>query len=225
MSVSFDYTIKRHPKRKRLALLVTDNGVEVRAPLHVNERSLHQWVREQSLWVEKQLKTKELRQQQKPTIENGNTICFLGRDYTLHISQHNHNQVVEVSEQLHVHHTTKQNAHNVFSNWLKQEAKLYISERCQELALTLNLQQQVTGIGFRKTKSKWGHCTSAGKLQFNWLLIMAPVEVIDYVIIHELCHLTHMNHSKAFWELVGQYCPTYKLQKKWLNDNGHRITL
>ena len=74
-------------------------------------------------------------------------------------------------------------------------------------------------------RSRWGSCSSNGTLSFNWRLILAPPEILDYVVIHELCHLTHMNHSKAFWELVESVDPDYKEHERWLRENGDTLTL
>ncbi|NLL76797.1 MAG: M48 family metallopeptidase [Clostridiales bacterium] len=80
-------------------------------------------------------------------------------------------------------------------------------------------------ITVRDQKTRWGSCSSKGTLSFNWRLMLAPPAVLDYVIVHELCHLTHMNHSRDFWECVGTILPDYKKHKKWLKEHGHELTL
>ena len=90
--------------------------------------------------------------------------------------------------------------------------------------------QQFTGgnyisITIRDQKTRWGSCSGRGTLSFNWRLILAPPEILDYVVVHELCHLTHMNHSKEFWNLVGSVIPDYKTRRKWLKENGHTLRL
>lgn len=82
-----------------------------------------------------------------------------------------------------------------------------------------------TSITIRDQKTRWGSCSGSGTLSFNWRLILAPTEILDYVVVHELCHLTHMNHSKEFWELVGNVIPDYKARRKWLKENGHTLRL
>ncbi|MBW7453459.1 M48 family metallopeptidase [Paenibacillus sepulcri] len=76
-----------------------------------------------------------------------------------------------------------------------------------------------------ESKTKWGSCSSDKKLTFNYRLAMAPIEVIDYVIIHELCHLTHMNHDRSFWRRVGSVMPDYKEKEEYLARHGHNMTL
>ncbi len=80
-------------------------------------------------------------------------------------------------------------------------------------------------ITIRDQKTRWGSCSSRGTLSFNYRLIFAPPAVLDYVVVHELCHLTHMNHSADFWNLVGSVMPDYKQHRKWLKEHGGELTL
>ena len=80
-------------------------------------------------------------------------------------------------------------------------------------------------ISIRDQKTRWGRCSSRGTLSFNWRLMLAPPDILDYVIVHELCHLTHMNHSPAFWQCVEHILPDYKTRRKWLKENGYQLTL
>lgn len=75
-------------------------------------------------------------------------------------------------------------------------------------------------VRVKSQKSRWGSCSSKGNLNFNWRLVIAPDWISDYVIVHELCHLKHLNHSKDFWNTVGLYIPDYKTAVKWLKQNG-----
>lgn len=76
-----------------------------------------------------------------------------------------------------------------------------------------------------ESKNKWGSCNSDRNLEFNWTLIMAPIKVIDYIVVHEMCHLLHMNHSRSFWRLVGNIMPDYKERSEWLKYNGLRMKI
>ena len=89
---------------------------------------------------------------------------------------------------------------------------------------------QITGgsyssVTVRYQKTRWGSCSSRGTLSFNYLLIFAPPGILDYVVVHELCHLTHMNHSKDFWDMVARVMPDYRIRKQWLRDHGQELTL
>ena len=80
-------------------------------------------------------------------------------------------------------------------------------------------------ITIRDQKTRWGSCSAKGTLSFNWRLMLAPPAVLDYVVVHELCHLTHMDHSPAFWQAVEAVCPDYRTHRKWLKDHGHELVL
>lgn len=82
-----------------------------------------------------------------------------------------------------------------------------------------------TSVTIRDQKTRWGSCSSRGTLSFNYRLIFAPPAVLDYVVVHELCHLTHMNHSRDFWNLVGSVMPDYKTHRRWLKEHGRELTL
>ena len=88
-----------------------------------------------------------------------------------------------------------------------------------------NNKFDIKNIRIKNQKTRWGSCSSIGNLNFNWKLSMAPYEVIEYVVIHELCHRLEMNHSKKFWNHVEKLCPKYKIHSKWLSENHFRLNL
>ena len=96
-----------------------------------------------------------------------------------------------------------------------------ISVKVKHYAGLINVQYG--RITIRNQKTRWGSCSSKGNLNFDCLLMLAPDEVVDYVVIHELCHLIEMNHSKAFWKQVELMMPDYKKHRKWLKDHGNEI--
>ena len=104
---------------------------------------------------------------------------------------------------------------------LQQEVCRKIPERTAYFAEKIGVSYG--RITLRQQKTRWGSCSANGNLNFNWLLILAPPEVLDYVDVHELCHRRQMNHSQAFWNEVSAVLPGYKEQKKWLKDNGWKL--
>ena len=103
----------------------------------------------------------------------------------------------------------------------REAAKEYIPKRAAYY------REQTGGtyerISIREQKTRWGSCSSRGTLSFNWRLMLAPPRVLDYVVVHELCHLKHMNHSKAFWNAVEEVIPDYRECRKWLRENGMKL--
>lgn len=104
-----------------------------------------------------------------------------------------------------------------------EAAKEYFPKRAAYFApITGGTYHRIT---IRDQKTRWGSCSTRGTLSFNWRLMLAPPAVLDYVVVHELCHLTHMDHSKAFWALVESACPDYRSHRKWLKDHGQTLVL
>lgn len=105
----------------------------------------------------------------------------------------------------------------------RKAAKEYIPQRVAHY-------QQFTGgayerIVIRDQKTRWGSCSSNKTLSFNYRLMLAPPQILDYVVVHELCHLKHMNHSREFWAAVEEVMPDYKIYRKWLREHGSELTL
>ena len=118
---------------------------------------------------------------------------------------------------------TSAKARKILDQHFIQQARTYLPPRIRGLAQHLGVAHKLKHIKFNKTRTKWGHCTTRGIIQMNWLIMLAPYAVIDYLIAHEVCHLLHMNHSRSFWQLVDSLCPNPKRYVRWLNDHQHRI--
>lgn len=105
----------------------------------------------------------------------------------------------------------------------REAAKEYISKRVDYyIPLTGGSYERIT---IRDQKTRWGSCSSQGTLSFNWRLMLAPPAVLDYVVVHELCHLTYMNHSREFWQAVERVMPDYKEYRRWLKEHGDELHL
>lgn len=105
----------------------------------------------------------------------------------------------------------------------KKNASEYFPLRVQHFEKIMGVHHKK--IAIRDQKTRWGSCSTSGTLSFNWRLIMAPPEVLDYVVVHELAHFTHMDHSKAFWSTVESVMPDYEKPRKWLNDHGQELRI
>ena len=101
---------------------------------------------------------------------------------------------------------------------LREKARTLVTERVQFYAPLIGVTYNQ--IAIRAQHTRWGSCSAKGNLNFNCLLMLCPEEVRDYVVIHELCHRKHLNHSADFWAEVERYCPDYRIHRKWLKDNG-----
>lgn len=107
------------------------------------------------------------------------------------------------------------------TDWLKKQAREDITKACRYHADRLGLH--FLSIAIRDQRTRWGSCSSGGRLNFSWRLILAPPDVLDYVAAHEVAHLEEMNHQPQFWHLVEKTCPTMQEHRKWLRKNGHHL--
>jgi predicted metal-dependent hydrolase len=210
-------------RRKTISIQVKNGEVEVRAPLQAPLHTIEEWVLSKQGWVKTRLAEEEKRNHERPAITHGGRLLFFGELRAIEIVSGTPG-VEELGNRLVISHRRGEPV-KVLAKWLQQEAQLYITERVNEIAAQMGEGGRIGTIHFRRTRSKWGHCTSEGNLQFNWLIIMAPPEVIDYLIIHEISHLKHMNHSGVFWQRVERFCPHHRQHRGWLKKNGHRIWL
>jgi predicted metal-dependent hydrolase len=97
------------------------------------------------------------------------------------------------------------------------QARLHLQERVEYYSNEMGVNP--TGLSFRRQKTRWGSCSSLGHISFNWKLVFAPERVIDYLVIHELAHLVHANHSNRFWDLVKKHDPECRVHRRWLRDH------
>lgn len=218
MNLNFpiNYTIIRR-KVKGIRISVNRDG-EVRfvIPMHYPIKKLEKIIEKKRNWIEEKLKHFE-------RLKNGfylneNEILYLGRKYTFIFTEKLKNRYIINEEKQEIYTGIDLSDEGTRNRWLIYEAKKIITERLK--IINKGGRFKYSSIYIRNQKTKWGNCSSKGNISFNWRIIKAPVEVIDYLIIHELIHLEEMNHSKAFWEKVSQVYPNYKEANRWLKKYG-----
>jgi len=220
---AFKLTITRS-KRKTLVIYIRDEGVEVRAPLKAPQNWIDEFVELKKPWILKKLKLQQQKNSERLKLEEGEAVLYCGKPYLLKLSQ-GKNQVRLEQDSLFIQARQLEEGYlkKQLQQWLLQQAKESFEPRVWQIASTMGLDDKVQAVRFRKTKTKWGHCTAKGVLQFNPLLMMAPISVQEYLIIHELCHLKYMNHSSHFWALVEKHCQDYRESEQWLKQHGHKV--
>jgi len=205
-------------KRRTVQLSISPDGrLIVRAPYRMSLKWIHQFVEDNRAWIEKHRKRAlERRKIALPSVfREGECIYFLGKTYELRSWDgdgfHLGNGMMLFPKELMGESLT------CLEGWYRKRAREYISER-------LKAYSARTGIGYRafritSARRRWGSCSSKDSLNFTWRLIRAAPEAVDYVIVHELCHVVHKNHSKNFWLLVESIMPDYRVQRQWLKEN------
>ncbi len=193
-------------KRRTITLQIKPDGsLIVKAPLRVDISRIYSFISQKNNWII----TKQLQMQQQKKLhdeqrfqrdlERENYVFFLNEKLPLKIAK---NQLI---------------------SWYKKEALNYIIKRVDHYTNLAKLKYR--NVKINNAKKRWGSCSSLGNINFSWRLIMAPKEVVDYVVVHEISHLRHQNHSKKFWRHVEILIPDYQKHRQWLKQHGFLLDI
>jgi len=222
MPVTVDRIIRS--KRRTVALIVdSDGSVTVRAPLRLPESAIQAFAEKHFNWIEK--KKAEMRAivpTQSKQYQPGENFLYLGREYSLEVVAGQHKKLI-LDDHFKIAESALKNAELVFQNWYRQQAKQWIVEQVKHLADIHQLHYEK--IKITSARTRWGSCSPKNVLSFSWRLMLTSPEMIDYVIIHELAHTVHHNHSKKFWKLVEKLLPNYRARRKALRQYGQQALL
>jgi predicted metal-dependent hydrolase len=213
------FCVRYSSRARKWRLSVTAETVEVVLPegsrLHPEKilREYADWILEK----QEKLKKRKVRMDKKALPEG--QILLMGKPMLLEIKP------AGLMERQHVTHlpghirvvTGKHKPARLLQKWLADQAEAAILNQVQSRAKQMGVRP--TGISIRSQRTRWGSCSTRGTLSFNWRLIMAPPDVLDYVVVHELAHMKERNHSKSFWAVVQKYCPDYLKHRAWLKQN------
>jgi len=212
-------------KRKTISLQVSDDTtLIVRAPFKVSDDIINRVILKHSDWIgekKKEIQLRDIRFSKKEYI-NGEGFLYLGIYYRLRLVE---NQEIPLNFENEFFLSKKYlvNAKGIFIDWYKKKAYEKISERVKWYAQKRGFKHN--RINITNAQKRWGSCSCCNNLNFSWRLIMAPLPVVDYVIVHELVHLDEKNHSKTFWNKVKMLMTDYKKHQEWLKKNGHLLRL
>mgnify|MGYP001250011669 CR=1 FL=1 len=214
-----DFKIVKSSRRSISIRILPDGTIEVRAPKYIPEFAIKAFVKSKTEWIEKRLALVKKHQPKTKKFVKGERFLYLGNEYELLLGPYVAIETNDDKLQFPLGMVSRGKHH--IEKWYEGEARAIIKSLVDEYSKNLDLPYK--SISFSDTKSKWGSCTTDNRLQFNWRLIMAPLLVIRYVVIHELVHTIHKDHQAIFWNKVRQVNPSYKQQIKWLKTNGEKL--
>lgn len=206
--------------RKTIALVITEEGkLLVRAPRRASRAQIEAFINEKANWIHTHQARVRARPRPAPmSFQEGDTCPFMGQAVPLHIQTAAKPQLERRAGGFWLAAANPAEAAALFQAWYRRQARAVFSERLRLTAARLGLTPAALRISSARTR--WGSCSSNGNISLTWRLVMAPVEVIDYVIVHECIHLEVKNHSKAFWQRVAAAYPAYLDAKRWLRENS-----
>lgn len=226
------YTIVRS-RRKTVGIKITGGGeVKVSAPLNVSENQIRDIVLKKMSWIVKkqeELKSLYRESNNENRFVDGESFYYLGSEYTLKIQKKltlssvtiQGNNIVVTAGGNSITGNEGENIRRILRSWYIKQFAEVIKDRIDKYAPQIGVCP--VKVTVREQKTRWGSCSSKGNINLNWKLVMAPMKVVDYVIVHELCHMKEMNHSKSFWNIVSSILTDYDESRKWLKLNGHRL--
>lgn len=216
----FEYQQKISSRARSLRVHIDRFGqVIVTTPKRYPQSLLHEFLTQSSGWIEKHVALH--RRRSRVDGDGVGALLYFGVPYRIEIQLHAHGPTIEQKDSFIIVRPispTPVSCALAVERWLKAEADRYMSKRIYELANEMNVS--FSSLHMRDQSTRWGSCSASKRLQLNWRLIQAPKEVIDYVMIHELAHLVHMNHSERFWAYVERFDPAFLIHKKWLRFHG-----
>lgn len=212
--------------------------VIVKAPLHLHADDIDRFVQLKAPWIRKKQAEQQAMVDSLPQwrFEEGAVFPYLGKQLRIRVSDSPDTQVDRAS--LHIQEgqmelhcllakgrriAPERRVRDLLSNWYQEQAGRLLVEKSHIVADLLGVR--LGRITLKVTKSKWGHCTPGGDIQYNWQIVLAPEAVVDYLVAHEVSHRLELNHSDRFWRWVAKVCPGYKAQRQWLKVHGQKLVI
>ena len=224
LDLDYPVSVRRSSRRRSIELRITRGSlVRILCPLGLTDTQIADFVRAREAWIQSKLSLNKKRAETPvPQFEHGSCWQYRGRTVSLELSLGSNSVVLE-SDRLRVQSRKMgvRYLRTVLKDWFIREAETLLTNRTQHFADCLGVEP--SKIQLRQYRAMWGRCNSRHEIAYDWRIIMAPDSVVDYLVIHELCHLAHFDHSPHFWRLVRSLQPTYQKSVAWLRSNAHWI--
>lgn len=215
----FTYAVRISARARRIRVVVEPDGrVEVVLPRRATQRDAARAVDELRPWIERRVA--EAHDVRRRLARTPGTVPYLGEELTL-VPQDGRTRAHRRDAALLVPATDDADA--AIERWYRRQARAEIAPRLDVAAAAIG--REWTSLTIRNQRTRWGSCSATGAMSFNWRLLLAPPEILDYVVWHEACHLAVMDHSPRFWALVERHLPDYREPQTWLRRNGAALVL
>tara|TARA_Y100000389_G_scaffold122704_1_gene120046 strand:+ start:395 stop:1111 length:717 start_codon:yes stop_codon:yes gene_type:complete len=211
--------IDKEKKRKTISLQIKEKLILVKVPKYYSNDNINKLLYEKKKWIRKKIEEIDSYYKKKERkFLIGDKFFLYGEELILVKTNSNQNEVIVADSFLNLFFSGKDNnTKKIIENWYKKESLEYLVLRTSFLAKIMSVKYN--SVKIKNFKRRLGSCSYKNDIVYNWRIIMSPKEIIDYIIIHELCHTVHFNHSKNFWILVKEFSPYYKDHKSWLKKN------
>lgn len=209
--------------RKTLGISLIKNGIFlVKVPEIFTVEQVETYLLRNEITLHKALAASKVISSDREFVE-GEDYYYLGRNYRLKIIDNSDKELSLEGDYFTIGQFVGEDYRGSFQDWYTENLFKVIQEKINLYKMTLGIEPSKVTID--NLTEKWGACTPTGMLKFNWKLAMAPLSIIDYIVVHEMVHLKIKNHSTQFWSTVHSICPRYQDSIRWLKENGHELSL
>ncbi len=222
----FPITVIRTNRLKTVSINIEGGMVQFTVPKKLSEKKLQDLITSRTPWIQKKLRLQSDMAPLRPKeYVSGEAFTYLGRNYRLKLVQEAAGEVKLIAGHLVL--GVKKNPSGELRDsfirtqlidWFQKHAAQRLKEKTKRYSKIIGVKPN--SVFLKNYKSRWGSCSTSGDISFNWKIIIAPHHIVDYVVVHELCHLKEHNHSSSFWKCVEQVIPDYQERKNWLKMNG-----
>ena len=226
LNTDFPIEIIRTKRRKTASIKIVEGQVHVVVPKRLSDARVKDLILKRTSWIKQKLRIHSETVLPKPKeYVNGENFTYLGRNYRLKLIPNGEEEVKLKGGNLElgVSKTLSEADKDLFVKssivqWYKNHALERLTEKSKRYGRILGVNPK--SITLKDYKSRWGSCSDSGKISYNWRIIIAPHRFVDYVVVHELCHMLEHNHSPEYWRNVKNIIPEYKKHRQWLKENG-----
>ena len=222
------YRIRRSDRALHARIQVDADGVQVVVPRRYPLRNVESFVQEKRPWIERTLRRMRESETEvpRPQIQHGGGIPYLGERLILNMSAEDGRTRPFVSrrgEELQVVLPRDAEPRAALEAWYRRQARTEVAARLDRAVARAG--RSYTTLQIRGQRTRWASCSTSGAMSFNWRLLLAPEEILDYVVEHEVAHLDVQDHSERFWRLLASRCPAWRKHEAWLRRRGHALRL
>jgi len=220
----FKIIVKRTDRKKTASIKIDEGFVNITVPKSVSSSRIRELISKREGWIKAKLNQQiSIKSKKKIKYIDGEVVPYLGRDYRLKFINGDLLSVKMKSGSFVITIPKGQKPEqkvikNLLVDWYKKYAKIHLEEKTKKFSETMNVNPK--SIVIKNYKSRWGSCSSKGELSFNWRIILTPHWIVDYIVVHELCHLLEFNHSPKYWNHVKCYSPNWKDCRNWLKEKS-----
>ena len=219
---AFQVEVIRTDRKKSASIQLDGDLVKIRVPKSLSDKRIRELIAKRTPWIQAKFKERSERPVPKPKeYVSGESLSYLGKNYRLKVvlganpavKIENGDLVVTIPEGKQQQNTVKR----LLEIWYRTRAEILLREKTERFSKIIKVSPRSVSVG--NYKSRWGACSSKGDITYNWKLILTPHRIVDYVVVHELCHLLEHNHSPRYWRYVERYFPDWKECREWLKSN------